>query len=132
MYERILVALKQDEGDDTLVEHASGLARLTGGCLILVHAIHSHSRDAGALLEERAEAYLAGHARRLAEAGVAVETMVARGGPAPAIRRAAQQAGADLIVMGSHGHREVRHVLLGSVTETVIRGCDAPVLLVRP
>lgn len=37
----------------------------------------------------------------------------------------------DLVVMGTHGRRGVRRMLLGSVTEEVIRGADCPVLTVR-
>jgi nucleotide-binding universal stress UspA family protein len=39
---------------------------------------------------------------------------------------------ADLIVMGTHGRGPVAHMLLGSVTEKVIRKAPCPVLTVRP
>mgnify|MGYP001558299558 CR=1 FL=1 len=38
----------------------------------------------------------------------------------------------DLIVMGTHGRGAVAHMLLGSVTEKVIRKAPCPVLTVRP
>jgi nucleotide-binding universal stress UspA family protein len=132
MYGHILVALKSDPGDETLVAQAAGLARLTKGRLTLFHAVHSHTRDEGAFLEDSAAAYLAEHARKLAEQGLIAETMVMRSEPAAGVRKAARDSGADLIIMGSHGHHSVRHVLLGSVTETVLRACSMPVLLVRP
>ena len=132
MYGHILVALKSDPGDDTLIAHAAGLARLTKGRLSLFHAVHSHTRDEGAFLEDAAAAYLAEHARKLAEQGLVAETMIMRSSPAAGVRRAARERAADLIIMGSHGHHSVRHVLLGSVTETVLRTCAVPVLLVRP
>ncbi|OAI48052.1 hypothetical protein AYO44_01220 [Planctomycetaceae bacterium SCGC AG-212-F19] len=37
----------------------------------------------------------------------------------------------DLIVMGTHGHTGLAHVLLGSVTEKVVRKAPCPVLTVR-
>ena len=43
----------------------------------------------------------------------------------------ARKAGADLIVMGTHGRRGVRRLLLGSVAESVARESTCPVLLVR-
>jgi len=132
MYEHILVALKSDPGDETLVAHAADLAHLTNGRLTLFHAVHSHTRDEGAFLEDDAAAYLAEHARKLAEQGLVADTMIIRSEPAAGVRKAARDTAADLIVMGSHGHRSVRHVLLGSVTETVLRACTIPVLLVRP
>jgi nucleotide-binding universal stress UspA family protein len=132
MYGHILVALKSDPSDETLVAHAAGLARLTKGRLTLFHAVHSHTRDEGAFLENHAAAYLAEHARKLAEQGLVADTMIVRSEPAAGVRKAAHDRAADLIIMGSHGHHSVRHVLLGSVTETVLRACTTPVLLVRP
>ena len=132
MYGHILVALKSDPGDKTLIAHAGGLAALTKGRLTLFHAVHSHTRDEGAFLEDEAAAYLAEQARTLAEKGLVVDTVIIRSEPAVGVRKAARDGAADLIVMGSHGHRSVRHVLLGSVTETVLRACTTPVLLVRP
>jgi len=46
------------------------------------------------------------------------------------ILKAARELGADLIVMGSHGHGSVYNLLVGSVTEGVIKAAERPVLLV--
>jgi nucleotide-binding universal stress UspA family protein len=43
----------------------------------------------------------------------------------------AREADIDLIVMGTHGHSGLAHVLLGSVTEKVVRKAPCPVLTVR-
>lgn len=99
---------------------------------MLLHVVHSHSRDEAAFLEEQARIYLDGQVARLAAQGLAAEGRVASGEPAPAIVAAARDLGADLIVMATHGHREMRHVLVGSVTEDVVRNGIAPVLLVKP
>ncbi len=132
MYDRILVPLKGDATDDSLVAHTADLARLSGGHVVLLRAIHSHSRDEAAFLEQEARSYLDAKVARLADSGVRAEGRVVSGEPSPAIIAAARDLGADLVVMGSHGHREVRHVLLGSVTEYVVRNSVTPVLLVRP
>ena len=132
MYGHILVALKSDPSDETLIAHAAGLARLTKGRLTLFHAVHSHTRDEGTFLEDDAAAYLTEKARLLTAEGLSVETLIVRSEPAAGVRSAARDRAADLIVMGSHGHHSVRHVLLGSVTETVLRTCAVPALLVRP
>jgi nucleotide-binding universal stress UspA family protein len=56
---------------------------------------------------------------------------VAVGHPADTIVRMAQERGADLIVMGTHGRTGLQHVLLGSVAEKVVRLAPCPVLTVR-
>ncbi len=132
MYERILVPLKGDATDEAVVAHTGSLAGMSGGRVVLLRVVHSHSRDEAALLEEQARVYLDGQVAGLAAKGVVAEGRVALGEPAPAIVAAARDLGADLIVMATHGHREMRHVLVGSVTEDVVRNGIAPVLLVKP
>ena len=44
----------------------------------------------------------------------------------------AREADIDLIVMGTHGHSGLKHMLLGSVAEKVVRKAPCPVLSVRP
>lgn len=51
---------------------------------------------------------------------------------AEAIAETAADLGCDLIVMGTHGRRGIKHLLLGSVAENVVRCVDVPVLTVRP
>jgi nucleotide-binding universal stress UspA family protein len=47
------------------------------------------------------------------------------------IVREAKKLGADLIVLGTHGRRGVRRLVLGSDAEQVVRTASVPVLLVR-
>ena len=57
--------------------------------------------------------------------------LTAQGRPAEAIRAAAREQGADLIAMTTHGRTGIRRLVLGSVTEQVIRRSDIPVLVSR-
>lgn len=52
--------------------------------------------------------------------------------PADEIAALAKELEADLIVVGTHGRRGVRRLVLGSVAESVVRLADCPVLVVRP
>jgi len=61
-----------------------------------------------------------------------VKTHSRLGFPADEIVRFAVEESIDLIVMGTHGRRGLRHVLLGSVAENVLRTANCPVLVVRP
>jgi nucleotide-binding universal stress UspA family protein len=49
-----------------------------------------------------------------------------------AILNYAEEIGADLIVMGTHGRRGLSHLLLGSVANEVVRRAPCPVMTVRP
>jgi nucleotide-binding universal stress UspA family protein len=71
--------------------------------------------------------------RRLAPARTAdlpVETYLREGGAAHEILAHAREANVDLIVMGSHGRGGFQHLLLGSVTESVVRKAPCPVMTV--
>jgi len=59
------------------------------------------------------------------------EAEVASGPAAETIVQIAQERAADLIVMGTHGRTGLRHLLLGSVAEKVVRLAPCPVLTVR-
>ena len=60
-----------------------------------------------------------------------VHTEVREGTPFYEIIQFAKEAGIDLIIMGTHGRSGLAHVLLGSVTERVVRKAPCPVLTVR-
>jgi len=65
-------------------------------------------------------------------AGVAdVETVVTMGSPHVEIVRLAEERGADLIVMATHGRGFITHAILGSTAERVLRRAGCPVLIVR-
>jgi nucleotide-binding universal stress UspA family protein len=53
------------------------------------------------------------------------------GRPAEEIANYAKEHGAEMIVMTTHGHSGVKHLILGSTTEGVLRMADCPVLSVR-
>jgi nucleotide-binding universal stress UspA family protein len=53
------------------------------------------------------------------------------GRPADEIVGYAREQGAALIIMATHGYSGVKHVLLGSTTESVLRHADCPVLSIR-
>jgi nucleotide-binding universal stress UspA family protein len=65
-------------------------------------------------------------------AGVAVDILVDVGQPASRILDRAASLPADLIVMGTHGTSGFEHLVLGSVTEKVLRKGSCPVLTVPP
>jgi len=81
-------------------------------------------------LAKRVEARLTEEAQRLRTAGIPCDTHTREGSPHTEIVRRAQEVGADLIVMGTHGHGGLAHAVLGSVTERVLHRTRCPVLVV--
>lgn len=67
----------------------------------------------------------------LQESGFKVKVRTERGIPFTEILRVEQEEGISLIVLGSHGKSVVKEMLLGSVSEKVIRKSSKPVLVIR-
>ena len=63
---------------------------------------------------------------------VSARTMVCTGKPFLEIIRAAKEEDADLIIIATHGHTGVEHMLFGSTAEKVVRKAPCPVLSLRP
>lgn len=65
------------------------------------------------------------------EGGVVPANHLAEGHAAKEILRCAADLRADVVVVGSHGRRGIRRMLLGSVAEAVVRAASCPVVVVR-
>lgn len=66
-----------------------------------------------------------------APAGPRREYAIRIGTPAEEINRYARDREIDVIVMGTHGRSGVPHLVMGSVTEEVLRTTGCPVLVIR-
>lgn len=137
---RILVTTDFSEASKQAFPYALALARKFEASLLLLYVVPAHLpaelSHIGIVLEEGrllAEARERMPRFRQAELDphLRVDTLVLNGGPAHEICRAAETQGADLILMATHGHTGLKHFLLGSVTENVVRHAPCPVLVVR-
>src|SRR6266498_3031947 len=120
--------------------YAVSFARQFGGSITLVYAVPTtlpaELSHIGIVLEEKrlvkeAETTLARVRARELPSDVAVENIVLSGGPCYEICKTAGALGIDLIVMSTHGHTGLKHALLGSTTERVVRHAPCPVLTIR-
>jgi universal stress protein A len=68
---------------------------------------------------------------RITAAGLTGSVVVMHGTPFQGIMEAAKAQHVDLMIMGTHGRTGLPHLLLGSVTERVVRLAPCPVLVVR-
>lgn len=62
---------------------------------------------------------------------VAIEHRLTVGDPATEILVTAEEIKCDVIIMGTHGHRGLTHLLMGSVAEQIIRRAACPVVTVK-
>src|SRR5688500_15882602 len=120
---------------DAALEYAASLARDSAGKLIIAH------------VEEPLPAYIGEgyygvpnppnpEARRMREAikppaAVNVEQRLLLGEPAEEIVRFAKEENVDMIVMGTHGRTGFSRLLLGSVTEQIVRRAPCPLLTIK-
>ncbi|MEO8309596.1 MAG: universal stress protein [Caldimonas sp.] len=146
MYQRILVPIDGSPTASRGLDEAVELARLSGGSIRLLHVLDqftfltgleigsTYAPDVLSLLREGGEWILGEGKARVAAAGVAFDTLLLEGiavRTAAVVVRQAQEWPADLIVIGSHGRRGVRRLMLGSDAEQIVRTATVPVLLVH-
>ena len=94
--------------------------------------INVRKRDWEKGVAERARLVLDAVAAEAKDAGVKCETVhVYRDSPYAAIIDTAKKSGCDLIVMGSHGYRGFKQLMLGSETMRVLSHSKIPVLVYR-
>ena len=139
--EKILAPLDFSPCSDRALQQALELARRTGAVLHTLFAEVLHGDPFGTPTQPATPAAkLRARIKQLIEeevplgydpASVQMQHTVVRGlAPGPAILEYAEDKNIDLIVMGTHGRRGVRHLLLGSVAEEVVRLAPCPVLTV--
>lgn len=93
-----------------------------------IFSFHLPNQDYYKYIRGRAREILE-QAAREAPTGLRIRPVVARGTPARVIVEVAEKEGVDLIIMTSHTARGLEHVLLGSVTDKVLRSAPCPVLV---
>jgi len=82
-------------------------------------------------LEQVADELTTRFANWLCSSGLTAEKKVRAGDPKSVIIEEAQEWGADLIVVGSHGHTGIKRWLLGSVAQSVVSHAPCSVYVVR-
>ncbi len=91
------------------------------------------AKSLGEMIRENAEAEMKEFLQSCnVPAGLTVTHRLASGEPASTILRIADEIGAGLVIIGTHGRTGVRHLLLGSVAEKLVRASRVPVLTVPP
>ena len=139
MFDRILLGIDGSDHAAKATEVTAGLAKAVGGEVLVLHVIERIAaskgapatdleipRDAASLVEEAGT--------RLKKDGIRTREKVVTapsGRVVPEILSAAEESGADLIVVGSRGLSDFSGLLVGSVSHKLIQHADCPVLVVR-
>ena len=137
-FKKILCPVDFDENSIAALDAAAEMARQfnatvevlhvvpiiveAGGTPIYIDVYTAQEQESQAKLAKLAEAHLTGVTYEL-------KTTVAQ--PSAAILHSQKTAGADVIVMSTHGRRGRAHLFLGSVAERVVREAQCPVLTIR-
>jgi nucleotide-binding universal stress UspA family protein len=136
MFETIVVGLDGSEGAKRAIPVAAELARRDGAKLVIAHVEEDIPGEGGGPMhpnEDEIQAEIDRQASELSSQGIetrVVTSTIFRGGPAPAISKIADEAEADLIVVGRQGHSAVVGVVLGGVTHRLLQVARHPILVV--
>jgi nucleotide-binding universal stress UspA family protein len=146
---RVAGSLAREHGARLIVLHAAPMATVYGGTFpgvptdptVYQHALEERLRQiripapeaeveprpkgAGPAREERPQG------RGTSRSEVLVEHRLREGDAAVEVLQVADDVGADLIVMGTHGRTGLDRVMMGSVAEAILRGSRCPVLVVK-
>jgi universal stress protein A len=138
---KILAPTDLSDFSEAGVRCALELARTTGAEVTFYHAIgteellrYSQLRQLDNIIEKHESAmcrFLDYHCADLLPL-VEVHIKVEFGAPDISIVEEAKKEKMDLIVISTHGRTGLSHVLLGSITEKVVRHASCPVLSIRP
>jgi nucleotide-binding universal stress UspA family protein len=142
-FDTILFANDFSENSEYAFDYALTLAKKFDARLIIIHVInepvdlrgfyvpHISFENLEKEIAESAEKMMEKFCRTRAKDYAKVETVVISGIPNEEIIRKAGEAGAGLIVLGTHGRKGLDHILFGSTAERVLRSAPCPVLSVR-
>jgi nucleotide-binding universal stress UspA family protein len=128
MFSKLLLPLDGSAEAAAALPAARALAEATGAAVRLLRVVPEEQTG----MVAPAAAELDAVARELAAGDVAATANVRLGPPDAEIVAEAAQAGADLVVMATHGRSGLGRAVLGSVADGVLTGSPVPLLLLRP
>lgn len=141
---RILVAVDFSSVTDRVMDIARDLASRTASHVYVLHVAEPEPDFVGydvgpdVVRDQVAEEYRREHrqVQRLADSlrsgNVGATALLMQGSIVETIIREADRLDADLVVVGSHGHGAVFDLLVGSISEGLVRRSSRPVLVVPP
>jgi nucleotide-binding universal stress UspA family protein len=138
MSKRVVLGLDGSQDSMRAIPYAVEQAG-DGGKIVVVHVRELLVGRAGglplAVNEDEIEAGVRRQVDDLKSAGIASELKLisaVAGGPAHVIADVAREVNADVIIVGTRGHRQIASLIIGSVTHKLLHMTPCPVLAVPP
>lgn len=139
MYKRLLLAADGSDNGLRAVDEAVKIASLSEGCVIEVIFVdeHANTRVDLPLPLSKKERELAEREQivpvmdKIKAHGIHQEFKVLFGDPAMALTEYANETHGDMIIIGRRGLNALQEMILGSVSQHVVKKADIPVLVVK-
>ena len=155
--QKLLAAVDFSKMTDTILDQASALVKSLDAKLWILHVTSDEAqamsfettqyssyspefmglpgdvqlaRDLSAEEIKREHAHLLAISSRLRNDGIDAQAVLVKGDAAKLIKQKAVDLGAEMIILGSHGHGLLHKALLGSVSESVIRHAPCNIMIV--
>ena len=131
MFNTIMVPTDGSEYSKKAEDTALALAKKLGSMVVAVHIIDDKLIYPYEVLEEEGTAILHEVQRKGKEMDVDVHEILIVGSPTNDMAKITEKAGADLVVLSTHGKTGFERLIMGSVAESAIKKISVPVLLVK-
>ncbi|HEY4358337.1 MAG TPA: universal stress protein [Acidobacteriaceae bacterium] len=142
-FKRIVVGLDYDESGRQVLQVASQMAAVFGSKVYLVHAFlppppaddlqvipGDYLQRSNAEASHHVQSAIAGASPSIDAKTWNISACI--DDPAELVLKTARDQQADLILLGSHGRRGLRNLLLGSTAETILSRAECPVMVLGP
>jgi len=138
----IVVPIDFSDVSKQVIERASLLAKVFTAKMWLIHVVApdpdfvgynvgpQEVRDSVANEIKKEHRQLQELATKIEQEGVDVTPLLVQGPTVETILKQTEKREADMVVMGSHGCGVLRRMLLGSVSEGVLRECQCPLMII--
>jgi nucleotide-binding universal stress UspA family protein len=132
----LVVGYDGTAGAEAALAEAMDLGKRLGESLTVVfgfdaNPVGGEAVDYWKAVRQHGEEVLAKAIEEAKAGGLEVESMVAEKAPSDALSEIAEERGASMIVVGSHGERPIKAAILGSTPHRLLHLSSRPVLVVR-
>ncbi len=133
-YKKVAISVDFSTSDNKAINKAIGLGG-TGAEYLLVHILEStnavvYGEDSFDMEREQDYQFLKQHAQQLTDKGFICSIALGYGNPKTAIPELVTKNNCDILVMGTHGHKTFKDILLGTTIEGVRHNIKVPLVLV--